>query len=81
MQERPPGFFRDPLVIAGAFFALVSLANIIFLLLSDILAARERPYVGIFTYIILPSILILSLLVLGVGLFIGARRRRTAGLP
>ena len=80
MRERPLGFFRNPLVIAGAFFALVSLANIVFLLLSDILAARERPYVGIFTYIILPSILVLSLLVLGVGLFIEARRRRAAGL-
>ncbi len=81
MRDRPPGLFRNPLVIAGAFFALVSLANIIFLLLSDILAARERPYVGIFTYIILPSILVLSLLVLGVGLLIEARRRRAKGLP
>jgi len=81
MQDRPPGFFRNPLVIAGAFFALVSLANIIFLLLADILAARERPYVGIFTYIILPSILVLSLLVLAAGLVYGMRRRRVSGLP
>ncbi len=81
MQDRPRGLFRNPLVIAGAFFALVSLANIIFLLLSDILAARERPYVGIFTYIILPAILVLSLVVLVVGLYYEARRRRALGLP
>jgi hypothetical protein len=80
MRERPPGFFRNPLVIAGAFFALVSLANIVFLLLSDILAARERPYVGIFTYLILPSILVLSLLVLAAGLVSEVRRRRASGL-
>ena len=78
-RDRVRGLFPSGLVLAGAVLALVSLANILFILLADFFAVRERPYFGIFGYFILPGLLLLSLLVFAAALFWERRRRRLEG--
>jgi hypothetical protein len=78
---RVRGSFRNPLTLVGAALVLVSLANIVFLLLADILAVRAKPYFGVFAYMVFPAILILGLLLVPAGMFLARwqRRRRAAG--
>jgi hypothetical protein len=52
----------------------------VLLFLVEITARRESPYLGILTYIIFPSILILGLTIVTLGVFI-ERRRRHKGSP
>lgn len=78
-RDRSRSLFRSGLLLAGAVLALVSLANILFVLLADFFAVRERPYFGIFGYFILPGLLLLSLLVVATALFWERRRRRLEG--
>ncbi len=71
-----PGLFRNPVSMVGAALALVSLANILFLFLIDIVAGRPSPYIGIFAYMVMPAFLILGLLIIPLGMWIERHRRR-----
>jgi len=68
---------RNPISLTGAALALVSLANILFLFLIDVLSTTPSPYVGILAYMVAPGFLILGLLIVAVGAWWDARRRRT----
>jgi len=80
--DRPTRFgrvwstLRNPISLTGAALALVSLANIIFLFLIDVLSATSSPYVGILAYMVAPGFLILGLLIIAVGAWWDTRRRR-----
>lgn len=79
LRDRVRGLFPSALLLGGALFALVSLANILFILLADFFAVRERPYFGIFGYFILPGLFLLSLSAFAAALFWERRRRRLEG--
>ena len=51
---RPSGLFRNWISWGGSAIALLSLANILFLLLLDVFGVRTNPYVGILAYMVLP---------------------------
>ena len=71
-----PGLVRNPVSMVGAALGLVSLANILFLFLIDVVAGRPSPYIGIFAYMVMPAFLILGLLLIPVGIGFERRRRR-----
>jgi hypothetical protein len=73
----------NPISLTGAALALVSLANIIFLFLIDLLSQQPSPYVGILGYMIAPGFLILGLLLIAGGAWWDRHRRskRAPGEP
>ncbi|HXZ39519.1 MAG TPA: NapC/NirT family cytochrome c, partial [Terriglobales bacterium] len=68
--------FRNPISLAGAALVLVSLANILFLFLIDVLSEKPTPYIGILAYMVGPAFLILGLVVIPLGFWWDRRRRR-----
>ena len=75
--EAPPGLFRNPISLIGVALALISAANIAFLIFIDYISARPSPYIGIFAYMILPGFMILGLLLIPLGMWAERSRRRT----
>ena len=63
MKKRFPDSFYNPITFAGAIIASVSFGLILFLSVLDATAAEENPYLGIITFIIFPSILIIRIAV------------------
>jgi nitrate/TMAO reductase-like tetraheme cytochrome c subunit len=72
--------FRNPISLAGSALALVSLANILFLFLIDVLSEKPTPYIGILAYMVGPAFFILGLVLIPVGLW-WDRHRRQAQRP
>jgi hypothetical protein len=52
---------RNYASLIGALIAGISLVTDVFLLLVDLLARRQNPYVGIVTYLVLPGVTLLGL--------------------
>jgi hypothetical protein len=79
-KRRLPDIFYNPLSVAGAVLASVSLATIIFLTFVEMMQAQAPAYIGIITYIILPVPLLagLGLILIGV---LRERGRRRKGMP
>ncbi|MBZ5645758.1 MAG: NapC/NirT family cytochrome c [Acidobacteriia bacterium] len=76
IKQRAPGLIRNTLSLAGVIVALVALANMIFLLLVDVVSEHPRPYLGIFAYMIFPGILGFGAFLIAAGLFLERRRRK-----
>ena len=74
-KNRAPSLIRNTLSLVGAIVALVALANMIFLLLVDIISAHPRPYLGIFAYMVFPGILGLGAFLIVAGILLERRRR------
>ncbi len=74
-QGKMPGLSRNLISLTGAAIAIASIVGIVFLFSIELLAQRGTPYLGIFTYIIFPAILIFGLLTILVGMLIERRRR------
>ena len=70
-----PSLFRNYISFVGAAIVVASLASVLLLFFIEITATDENPYVGILTYIIFPSILILGLAIVFVGMMLERRRR------
>src|SRR5689334_17078340 len=79
-KNAAPGLFRNAISLVGAALAVVSLANIVFLVFVEYISSRPSPYIGIFAYMILPGFLVLGLLLIPVGMLI-ERSRRRRGVP
>ena len=73
----PPLLFRNPISLIGAALAVISAANIAFLIFIDYISARPSPYIGIFAYMIIPGFMVLGLLLIPVGMWAERSRRRT----
>jgi nitrate/TMAO reductase-like tetraheme cytochrome c subunit len=73
---KPPSLLRNYISLAGAAIAFASLASIILMFLIEITAATDNPYLGIFTYIVFPGILIFGLAIMLFGAWRERRRRR-----
>ncbi|HEX5874429.1 MAG TPA: NapC/NirT family cytochrome c [Pyrinomonadaceae bacterium] len=69
--------FRNYISLVGSAVALACLASILLLFLIEITGRRNSPYIGIFAWVIIPSILICSLIAVGVGVVRERRRLRS----
>jgi nitrate/TMAO reductase-like tetraheme cytochrome c subunit len=78
MSERL-SLFRNYISMAGAAVAAACLASILLLFLVDITGRRSSPYIGIFAWIIIPSILICSIIAIAIGAIRERRRRKALG--
>lgn len=71
-----PTLFRNYISFAGALIVAASLVSIILLFLIELTKTAENPYLGIVTYVILPSFLILGIIIVVIGMLWERRRRR-----
>ena len=74
---KTPSLFHNYISLVGAAIVLACLASILLLFLIEITGTNGSPYVGIFAWVILPSILVFGLMVVGFGMFVERRRRRS----
>ncbi len=74
---KPPGLFRNAVSLIGAALAVVSAANIAFLIFIDYISSRPNPYIGIFAYMIVPAVMVFGLLLIPIGMWRERSRRRT----
>jgi hypothetical protein len=73
--RKTPTLFRNYISFVGAAITIASLVSVFLLFMIEITGTVENPYLGIFTYIIFPSILMFGLFVLFLGAFLERRRR------
>src|SRR5215475_8672877 len=76
MRIPDSSLFRNYISLTGAAVALACLASILLLFLVDITGRRSSPYIGIFAWVIIPSILVCSLIAVCIGVLRERRRRR-----
>src|SRR5438132_11922815 len=72
-----PSIFRNYISFVGAAIVIASLVSVVLLFLLEITSAAENPNLGILTYIILPSILLLAVLVALARVLLDRRRRHS----
>jgi nitrate/TMAO reductase-like tetraheme cytochrome c subunit len=75
----PPSFY-NLVTLIGAAVAGVSLALIVFLIILEMFAAQSKPYMGILTFVILPMVLFVGIILIAFGI-IREHRRERLGKP
>ncbi len=75
----PPSFY-NLVTLLGAAVAGVSLALIVFLIILEMFATQSKPYMGILTFVILPMVLFVGILLIAFGI-IREHRRERLGKP
>ncbi|MCL4538986.1 MAG: NapC/NirT family cytochrome c [Bacteroidetes bacterium] len=83
-KRKLPDLFYNPISMAGAAAALVTFITILTLMVIDALWNSLPPYFGLVTYILLPSVLILGLIIVPVGALVERKHWREAekaGIP
>lgn len=78
-MARLPRSVSNPISLAGAGLALVMFGSIILFAVMDLLQLVSSPYLGIFTYVLFPGIMILGLLLIPLGAWLERRRLRKRG--
>ena len=85
LRDHPPvsqNLIRNPISLIGLALAGVAFANIVLLVLIDLLASHPSPYIGILAYMVAPAILVVGLLAIPIGMVVERRRRlRAVGVP
>ncbi len=83
--DHPPvsrNLIKNPISLIGLALAAVAFANIVFLVLIDVLSSQPSPYIGILAYMVAPGFLVLGLILIPIGMVIERRRRLHAvGAP
>ena len=74
-QQKSPTLFRNYISFAGAMIVIAAVVSILLLFLIELSQTADNPYLGIVTYVILPSFLIFGLLVIVTGMWLERRRR------
>ncbi|MDX9759591.1 MAG: NapC/NirT family cytochrome c [Bacteroidota bacterium] len=74
-----PKYFYNPVSLVGTGVAIVAFGTVVIFFLMDILGYITSPYLGIFTYMIIPAVMILGLLLIPVGALLERRRLRRSG--
>jgi len=74
--HRRPSLLRNYISFVGMAIVIACLTSITLLVLIEITSPVENAYIGIVTYIMLPSIMMFGLFVAAVGMFFERRRRR-----
>ena len=75
-RKKIPSLYRNYLSFAGTAIALASFTCIVFLFLIELTSGHEQPYLGIFTFILFPAIMIFGLFIIVAGMLLERRRRR-----
>jgi nitrate/TMAO reductase-like tetraheme cytochrome c subunit len=75
-SKRSPTLFRNYISFAGALIVIAAVVSILLLFFIELTQTADNPYLGIITYIILPTFLVLGLLVIVAGMLIERRKRR-----
>jgi hypothetical protein len=75
-SQKLPALFHNYVSFAGFAVAIASLCSIVLLFLIELTGNTNNAYLGIFAYVLLPSVLVFSLLLVGAGMLIERRRRR-----
>lgn len=76
--DHPPvskSLIKNPISLIGIALAAVAFANIVFLVLIDLLSSQPSPYIGILAYMVAPGFLILGLILIPLGMIVERRRR------
>jgi hypothetical protein len=76
MKKIFPVYVYNPITLTGAGIASLSFGLIIFLFALDLFSTQENTYMGILTYIVIPSFLIIGLLLIAFGIVREKRRER-----
>src|SRR6266576_3426656 len=78
LSPKAPSILRNYISMVGGAIVIASFVSICLLFLIEITSSQENPYIGILTYMILPSIFIFGLVVVIAGRIIERRRRHRA---
>ncbi len=73
--RKTPSLFRNYVSLVGSAIVIASVVSVTLLFLIEVTSNGENPYLGILTYIILPSVLIFGICVVVLGLILERRRR------
>src|SRR4051812_43456012 len=76
ISPKAPSLFRNYISFVGGAIAFASLVCIVLLVLLDVVGDTDSPYLGILTYILIPSVLVFGLVLAVVGVVLERRRRR-----
>ena len=71
MEQKQPTLFRNYISFAGAVIVTAAVVSILLLFLIELTQRSVNPYLGIVTYVILPTLLALGLLVILIGMLLG----------
>ncbi len=64
-----PKIFYNPISISGFFITIISFTIILFFSIIEIFGAADNPYLGIFTFMVLPIVLFLGVFLIFFGAF------------
>ncbi|MGD0338810.1 MAG: NapC/NirT family cytochrome c [Bacteroidota bacterium] len=73
MAQRFPKSFYNTITLVGVGLALLSLGTIAIMFLMDVFGIFQSPYIGIYTYLVLPFFLVIGLILIPIGI---TRQRR-----
>ncbi|MBP6002252.1 MAG: NapC/NirT family cytochrome c [Pyrinomonadaceae bacterium] len=76
-KMKAPSLLRNYVSFVGMAIALAAITSNLLLFFIEMTAAAENAYIGILTYIIIPSVMMFGLAIAGIGMFFERRRRRT----
>ena len=79
-KRRLPSTFYNAITLAGTAIAAIALSLIVFLVVLEATAPEPNPYMGIITFVALPAVLIVGIIIAVFGVLRQQRRRRL-GLP
>ena len=75
LENKKQSIFQNWISIAGTIFSAIWFSAIIVLFILDFRAHEGNPYLGIFTYLIAPIFLIISLVMIPIGAWLERRKR------
>ena len=73
LRDHPPvaqNLIRNPISLIGLALAAVAVANIVLLVLIDLLASQPSPYIGILAYMVAPGFLVFGLILVPIGMVV-----------
>lgn len=68
-NDRPRAVWRNTMTVAGGLTAVIALLFMVGLLVVDLISAHRSPYIGLFTFLVLPGVLAAGLMIAFIGLW------------
>lgn len=76
MKNKFPSSVYNPMSLAGAAISALSFGLIVFLFLLELLGTKQKPYMGIIAFVILPSFLMGGVLLAAFGIYREHKREK-----
>ncbi len=80
MKFRLPHSSQNWISLIGATIAIIGLFMIIFLIAITAILRGQGAYLGLVTYILLPAVMVMGLLLIPIGMIVKIRKERKAGI-